>query len=144
MPAPAPLLQRDVSIPFPSKCTREKDPAENFERGLVVLEEAGLSEGDMLVPSDDHVIKHSNLQNLTGFREPPCRRNVRAGWRGIIAWVIMHQHDTPCGSNHCGTEHLARLRHGLVQRADAHQVMPTDSMTNVEEQHRKAFDIRVK
>lgn len=93
--------------------------------------------------ANDYVVEHLNLQDFSCVHHPSgdAKVGLRRSW--ITARMIMHENNSPCSSNDSGAEHLARVGNGFIEGANVHQVMTSDAVADIQQQHCEAFHIRV-
>ncbi len=89
--------------------------------------------------ADDDVVANFDLKRLAGFHQTVSRADVGVGWARVAAWVIVHEHDRVCCADDRCAEYLARMGDSLIERTDAHDVMPSDALARVEQQHDETF-----
>lgn len=124
---------------------RKPRPAD-AERGLVFrgsMDDARFSEGEMRRVADDDVVADFDLKRLASFHQTVRRADVCIRLRWVAARVVVHEHHRVCCADDGCAKYLARMGDGFVQRTDAHDVMSSDALARIEQQHDETFDLRV-
>ena len=124
---------------------RKPRPAD-AERGLVFrgsMDDARFSEGEMRRVADDDVVADFDLKRLASFHQTVRRADVCIRLRWVAARVVVHEHHRVCCADDGCAKYLARMGDGFVQRTDAHDVMSSDTLSCVQQEHDETFHLRV-
>ena len=97
----------------------------------------------MLRGADDDVIADCDLQGATTICETSRHTNIGIRWTWIATGVIVHEHDAPRCADDCRTKHFSRVRHRFIERADGNEVMTSNPLAHVEQEHCETFAIGV-
>ena len=85
----------------------------------------------MLFASDDYMIKHVDVHQLSRADEIARDADVRIGWMGITARMIVSQDDGRCAGDNCQTKDFAWMNENGVHCSDGYETMPFDATTGV-------------
>lgn len=93
--------------------------------------------------ANDDVVAQLDAKKLSCLADTSGKRRVGRAWGRISARVVVHEHDG-MGCDHDGdAKDFARMRHGLIERANGHQVVSFDPQPCAEHEHHHTFHIRV-
>ena len=63
----------------------------------------------MIAISNDNMVNHINFKQLTASNEIACDFNVRFGWSGFTARMLVHDNNGGCAGHNCQTEDFSWL-----------------------------------
>ena len=107
------------------------------------LENSRFSKRQMPLAADNDVVGHLDAENTARFHEPLRHANVGIRWRWVAARMVVHEDDTVRRADDCRPKHFAWMRHRLIQRADADEVMAPHAPLGVEQEDGKTFHVGI-
>ncbi len=93
--------------------------------------------------TNDHVVEHFDLEELTGPDEFAGDADIRLGWRRIATWVIVREDDRRGIDHDRQPEDLAGVDQEGINGTDGHQVVALDPAAGVEDQDHHAFAFEI-